>query len=102
MSTAGDGRLHGAHPAGPLPTAPQPGAAVAERIASAQGIFVIVGQKIVVGAQQPTPSLQVVLDQYTIQVFHGATLIRTVARTSDKTLLRRRYKENRRSAERFA
>jgi transposase InsO family protein len=93
------GRLQSAHPAGPPPSAPQPGPASAERIVSAQGTFVIAGQKVTLGMQHARAVVQVVLDGGTIQVFHGATLIRTVARTSDKALFRRRYNENKRDAE---
>ena len=86
----------GAHPAGPPPTAPQAAPVTAERIVSARGAFLLAGQKVVVGKQHARAVVQVAVDGGVLQVFHDGTLISTVARTSDKTLIRHRYNENQR------
>lgn len=51
-------------------------------------------QKITVGKQYARAVVQGTIDGGAIQVFHAGTLIHSVPRTSDKTLVRRRYNEN--------
>jgi hypothetical protein len=79
VPNAGLGRLQGAHPAGPPPTAPLPAPVTVERIVTAQGTFMLGRQKITVGKQHARAVVQVTTDGDVIQVFHAGTLIRTVA-----------------------
>lgn len=70
----------------------------AERIVSAQGTFMLARQKITIGKQHAHAVVQVTVDDGAIQVFHGGTLTRTVARTSDEQVVRHRYNERRHHA----
>jgi hypothetical protein len=92
------GRLQGAHPPGPPPSVPVAAPVTAERIVSAQGTFLLAGQKVVVGKQHARAVVQVAVDGGAIHVFHAGALIRTVTRTTDKDVIRRRYNETRRQA----